>query len=452
LKSLNVEYRLFDTNPLVHPDNMPYSIDELPDVYTPFRKRVEGLNDRLAKPCYPIPEHFKPVPSIPETEDHGADLDKIPEADIVKYLLKPLEGSQQSVQNRQSKKSAFPFAGGETSALDRLQWYFIKGSGCEAPPASTYKQTRNRMLGHEYSTKMSPFLALGSVSPRMIVEKLNRHEEQYGSSKDTYWIQFELLWRDYFMYITRKYGSKLFTIGGFEQSTDPKSAQSKINDWKPFDSSDPVLMSWVNGNTGVPFIDANMQELIQSGFMSNRGRQNVASFLAKDLYYDWRIGAEYFESQLIDFEPCANYGNWQYHAGCGNDPRASRQFNPIKQGKDYDVHGAYIKHWLPQLNKVPSSRVHTPWLLSAEERTQFGLDENKYPSKPVIEQPSWKSHYNRKEGQRSKGNGNKNENNTRKGATRSGPKKNGLKKAAKGPEDAVKQDSHLEEDEEVGRK
>lgn len=73
--------------------------------------------------------------------------------------------------------------------------------------------------------------------------------------------------------------------------------------------------------------------------MSNRGRQNVASFLTKDLYYDWRIGAEYFEAHLVDFEPCANYGNWQYVSGVGNDPRASRQFNPIKQGKDYDAHG-----------------------------------------------------------------------------------------------------------------
>lgn len=107
--------------------------------------------------------------------------------------------------------------------------------------------------------------------------------------------------------------------------------------WKGWDQdgpSDQPAVRWMEGKTGVPFIDANMAELRESGFMSNRGRQNVASFLTKDLQTDWRIGAEFFESHLIDYEPTANYGNWQYVGGVGNDPRASRQFNPIKQAND----------------------------------------------------------------------------------------------------------------------
>lgn len=159
--------------------------------------------------------------------------------------------------------------------------------------------------------------------------------------------------------------------------------------------------------------------------MSNRGRQNVASFLTKDLYYDWRIGAEYFESHLVDFEPCANYGNWQYVSGVGNDPRASRQFNPIKQGKDYDAHGQCkaarsvgytlpakliqplfsitdIKHWLPQLGKLPTSRAHVPWLVPEEEHQKYGLSDKLYPCTPLVEQDSWKPHYQRKDGERSK--------------------------------------------------
>lgn len=128
--------------------------------------------------------------------------------------------------------------------------------------------------------------------------------------------------------------------------------------------------------------------------MSNRGRQNVASFLTKDLQIDWRVGAEFFESHLIDYEPCANYGNWQYVAGCGNDPRASRQFNPIKQANDYDPQGAFIKHWLPELQDVPPSKIQAPWLLSREDRRKFNVGD--YPDNPVIEQPQWKQHYHKR--------------------------------------------------------
>jgi deoxyribodipyrimidine photo-lyase len=102
---------------------------------------------------------------------------------------------------------------------------------------------------------------------------------------------------------------------------------------------------WVKGETGVPFIDANMRELQQTGFMSNRGRQNVASFLTKDLGIDWTWGAAYFESQLIDYDVCSNWGNWAYIAGVGNDPRGHRFFNIEKQAHDYDKEHKYRELW-----------------------------------------------------------------------------------------------------------
>ena len=104
------------------------------------------------------------------------------------------------------------------------------------------------------------------------------------------------------------------------------------------------FQAWCDGKTGIPFVDANMRELKLSGFMSNRGRQNVASFLVKDLGLDWRLGAEWFESQLLDHDVCSNYGNWNYSAGIGNDPRENRKFNMIKQGLDYDKDGEYIRY------------------------------------------------------------------------------------------------------------
>ena len=114
------------------------------------------------------------------------------------------------------------------------------------------------------------------------------------------------------------------------------------------------LFAWVLGETGIPFIDANMKELRDTGFMSNRGRQNVASFLVKDLKVNWQMGAEYFESALIDYDPCSNYGNWNYVAGVGNDPRENRYFNILSQAKRYDPDGAFVRHWLPELAALPS--------------------------------------------------------------------------------------------------
>ena len=106
---------------------------------------------------------------------------------------------------------------------------------------------------------------------------------------------------------------------------------------------------WRYGQTGVPFMDANKRELLHTGWMSNRGRRNVASFLVKDLGLDWHMGAEWFESLLLDHDVSGNYGNWNYSAGIGNDPRENRKFNMIKQALDYDPDGDFVRMWFPEL-------------------------------------------------------------------------------------------------------
>jgi deoxyribodipyrimidine photo-lyase len=133
----------------------------------------------------------------------------------------------------------------------------------------------------------------------------------------------------------KKYNTKLFQLSGIQNKELPVNAHDAV-----------LLQKWMDGKTGVDFVDANMIELKRTGFMSNRGRQNVASYLCNDLKLDWRYGAAYFEQQLIDYDVCSNWGNWTYLAGVGNDPRGNRYFNIEKQATDYDKDKSFRKLWL----------------------------------------------------------------------------------------------------------
>lgn len=458
-----VALRFVHGKTLVHPADLPFDVKDTPDVFTPFRKRVESVGPgKMVRPTLDAPQRFKPIlPDVPETSDYKLDVtyevdvdglkadlsnlpvgdeqqqqgsDQISFYDILRYLLLPLNDTRIPLLNKgdallqqRNPASAFPLRGGESSALDRMEWYFIRGKSSDSsrwdrddpPPVARYKQTRNNLVGHAYSTKMSPFLAYGSVSARQIWEALDYHEQKFGEDQNTYWVRFELLWRDYFFFVAEKFGNLLFELGGFELATDPAQAEKKLKagwwrGWEPSrDGARHEVTRLLEGRTGIPFIDANVIELRESGFMSNRGRQNVASFLSKDLGCDWRIGAEFFQSHLIDYDPTSNYGNWQYVAGVGNDPRASRQFNTIKQAKDYDSHGEYVKTWIPALRSLHPDYVHTPWLLDDEERRRYGLKTTDmhvtlvaYPECPMLELDSWRKHYERKEGVGSKMRGN----------------------------------------------
>ncbi|EPQ29915.1 uncharacterized protein PFL1_02588 [Pseudozyma flocculosa PF-1] len=402
LDDLQCPLQLREGKSLVHPDDLGFPIQDLPDVFTHFKKQVEGPD--MFRPPLPAPAKLKPfakLDALPEGPGVYALSAEKQEAwdkkdNVEKALLKPLLdeptlGHELLRKEGEDGPTAFPWTGGETQALERLEHYF---SGGKQAPAASYKETRNGMLGVDYSTKFAASLAHGLLSPRLIAQKAVDLDEANGAGPKAggYWINFELLWRDYFYFVGAKFGSHLFTLGGIEEVISPKAADSKAYEWKKTsdlsNAKDPFVR-WAKAKTGVPLIDANQKELVQTGFMSNRGRQNVASFLTKDLGYNWLYGAELFESYLVDYDPNSNWGNWQYVAGVGNDPRSSRQFNPIKQGKDYDSDGEYVKAWLPQLHAVPSSHAHHPWTLSGNQSVDLG----DYPSRPIIEQSMWRKHY-----------------------------------------------------------
>jgi len=292
---------------LYHPEDINMDFESIPSVFSNFRKKVE-------KYC-----SIRPVSSfIPKSKSNL--IDTTTEVPTLKAL-----GYKEVKKNTQS---AFPFHGGENEALKRLDFYFSTSQKIRS-----YKETRNGLIGTDYSSKFSPWLANGSISATTIYWKIKAHETEFGANESTYWLIFELIWRDYFKYISLRSGNSFFKIGGILQ---------KEYTWK---SDEKLVQKWIQGKTDAPFVNANMIELKETGFMSNRGRQNVASYFAKELLLDWRIGAAYFESMLIDYDVHSNYGNWLYISGVGNDPR-DRKFNIKLQAERYDADGKYQHLWL----------------------------------------------------------------------------------------------------------
>jgi len=307
LSAIGVEWTTTSTSTLFHPNDLPFSVRDIPDVFTDFRKRAE--RDAEVRKEFPPPSEI-PTPDLTPTP--------IPTAESL-HLDVPME----------DKRAVLAFHGGEHEAMKRARHYLLD-SGC----LSTYKETRNGMVGADYSSKFSPWLALGCISPRTIYFMVKEYEHHHGANDSTYWLIFELIWRDYFRYSMKKHKNMFFLKGGI-QNRPPKTVENK-----------EALQRWIQGQTGVDFVDANMHELRLTGFMSNRGRQIVASYLCNDLKLDWRLGAAYFEEQLIDYDVASNWGNWAYLAGVGNDPRGNRYFDVAKQARQYDGASEYRKLWL----------------------------------------------------------------------------------------------------------
>ena len=219
------------------------------------------------------------------------------------------------------------FAGGEAAAIAHLEAYF----GSPAP--SSYKLTRNELDGWNNSSKFSPWLAAGCVSVRRVYRWIKDYENDNGANDSTYWLYFELLWREFFQWYAKTHGPRLFLPGG-------------LNDDLPDTGFNAGRFeSWCHGQTPWPLVNACMSQLNRTGYLSNRARQIVASSLVYDLGIDWRAGAGYFESRLVDYDVASNWGNWQYIAGVGADARGGRHFNIARQARQYDPDASYANKW-----------------------------------------------------------------------------------------------------------
>ena len=264
------------------------------------------------------------------------------------------------------------FPAGEAEALHRLE-AFTDGDGA---PIADYADKRNRP-DHPGTSQLSPYLRFGMLSPRQAAAAAHRAiqnaRDEGARAGAEAWLD-ELIWRDFFTSILYHFP--------FVLSHSYRTRLRNI----PWRDDEGDFIAWCEGRTGYPIVDAAMRQLSQIGWMHNRGRMIVASFLVKDLLVDWRWGERWFMQHLLDGDPASNNGGWQWSAGTGTDAAPYfRIFNPTLQSQKFDPSGRYIQYWIPELAKVPIKYIHEPWRMPSDVQDQADcIIDRDYPA-PIVD-------------------------------------------------------------------
>lgn len=312
-------------------DGTPYT------VFTPFSKTWKALPKNVT--TYPVPKN------LPSGNPHLTSV-PIPETIALPY-----------------------FPASTTEAHHRLDT-FIQEQIFE------YSQGRN-LLDQPGTSTISPYLRFGLLSIRTAYHaalkaliSTKRAEETKGVET---WIN-ELIWREFYISILYHFPNVL------QEAFYPHRRDI------PWRYERDELIAWQQGLTGYPVVDACMRQLIETGWMHNRGRMIVASFLTKDLLHNWQLGEQYFMQHLVDGDPAANNGGWQWTAGVGTDAAPYfRIFNPILQSKKFDSQGNFIRQWVPELSRVPQQYIHEPWTMPQDVQQQSGCIIGKHYPAPIVD-------------------------------------------------------------------
>jgi deoxyribodipyrimidine photo-lyase len=319
-------------------DGTPYT------VFTPYSRKWRDLPPPHATEILPAPDHIATPP----------DVQSLP------------------IPEEPALPSAVPFPPGEAEAQRRLSEFV----GGEEMHICRYAQGRDR-LGVEGTSRLSPYLRFGMLSARQAV--VAAHTAMEGAPDAdaregaSVWLN-ELIWREFFQSILYHFPHVL------EQSfrTDLQAIR--------WENDETAFAAWREGRTGYPVVDAGMRQLAQTGWMHNRARMIVASFLVKDLLIDWRRGERHFMLHLVDGDPAANNGGWQWTAGTGTDAAPYfRVFNPVLQGRRHDPQGAYVRRWVPELAEVPDKFVHEPWRIAPDVQRESGCVIGQDYPLPIID-------------------------------------------------------------------
>jgi len=291
----------YESNFLISPIEFSWKNCGFPKSFSGFRKKLEKVAKNRTWSYLPVP---KSLPCAP-------------------WKSFTIKKSTRQIH----PLTAFPLLGGESEGRKRVFYYLEQH-------VHQYKETRNGLLGLDFSSKLSPYLSHGALSPCYIMSELKKTEKRKGANQGTYWLWFELLWREYFRHAGWVYGDRLFHYSGF--SKDVFSQQFNLRSFK----------KWYNADVLDKFIKAGLIELNETGYSSNRMRQNIASFLIHNLQSNWQWGAAWFEHQLLDYDVYSNQGNWMYIAGVAFDPKGGRKFDIRFQEERYDPDHLFKTTWL----------------------------------------------------------------------------------------------------------
>jgi deoxyribodipyrimidine photo-lyase len=340
--------RLFDGVTVHRPDLISKADGSPYTVYTPFSRHWKELPSPDPGSLLPVPERINTSPNI----------------------------SSLPIPDQPSLPESVPFPPGEEEAQRRLE-AFVQNEG--QAPITRYADRRNR-LDLAGTSKLSPYLRFGMLSARQAVvaalEKRSAAPDEESRRGAEVWLN-ELIWREFYLSILYHFPQVL--------GRNFQPAYNHIT-WRNDESH---FAAWCEGGTGYPAVDAAMRQLLHSGWMHNRARMIVASFLVKDLLIDWRWGERWFMQHLVDGDPAANNGGWQWTAGTGTDAAPYfRIFNPVLQGKKFDPQGDYVRGWLPELAQVPDKYLQEPWKMPEEVQQEakcvIGRD---YPE-PIVDHAS----------------------------------------------------------------
>ncbi len=254
---------------------------------------------------------------------------------------------------------------GESAAMQRAKQFTVK-------PVRDYDEQRN-IPGTDGTSRLSPHLHFGEISARQVWQ-LTRENHDADDEGSRIFLS-ELGWREFSHYVLYHYP---------HTSDAPMNPRFANFPWR--DEADEDIRAWQRGQTGIPIVDAGMRQLWQTGWMHNRVRMIVASFLVKNIRAHWLHGARWFWDTLVDADLPANSMGWQWSAGCGADAAPYfRIFNPVTQGERFDKKGEYVRHWVPELGKLPDKFLHQPWKLPKDKADEIGFRIGEdYPS-PVVD-------------------------------------------------------------------
>ncbi len=329
----------------VHPPGVVLNAAGAPyTVFTPFGRAWKALAPPYERLLLAAPASLPAVPDVPALP--------IPDSPTL--------------------PSKVPFPPGEAEARRRLDSFV----DLDAAPIYCYSEGRDR-LDQDGTSKLSPYLRFGMVSARQAVTRALAAAGAASSAEERKGVEVwlnELVWREFYINIVHHFPH----VSG--------SSFRPVYDQIAWENDAGAFAAWCEGRTGYPVVDAAMRQLVETGWMHNRARMIVASFLVKDLLIDWRWGERFFMQHLVDGDPAANNGGWQWTAGTGTDAAPYfRIFNPILQGRKHDPDGVFVRRWLPELARVPDRYLHAPWEMPGDVQREAGFVLGQgYPA-PIID-------------------------------------------------------------------